>query len=101
MNVKEMFGEAQFVMREAGEGFSFLRGRFYLQKKSSYLTGCRVGFFECYINGVRVSEDRYLPLDSDYQARDNYPVDEILTDGYIYGYWQSNSISGGTDLALN
>lgn len=85
MNFKEMFGEAKFVMKEGGEGFSFLRGRFFLQKKGRVtLRVVGLGFFECYINGVRVSEDRYLPLATDYEARDNYPVGEILTGHHLY-----------------
>ena len=43
-----------------------------------------LGFFHCYVNGKEVTEDAFLPLSSDYEARDNYPTFEMLTSHRIY-----------------
>ena len=58
----------------------FLRGRFKVQNvKKATLRAVGLGFFECFLNGVRVSEDRFLPLNSDFEPRKDYPVDETLS----------------------
>lgn len=43
-----------------------------------------LGFFYCYINGKKISDDAFLPLSTDYEPRTNYPVDEKLTGHRIY-----------------
>lgn len=80
-----MFGGASFVARGDGKGFSVLRGHFTLKKAGRAVLRCvGLGFFTCYINGVRVSDDRFLPLATDYEARNNYPAGEILTGHRLY-----------------
>lgn len=85
MTFEEMFGKAKFVKRGDGNGFSILRGRFSLKTEGKVMLRCvGLGFFVCYINGVRLSEDRYLPLATDYERRENYPPEEILTGHRLY-----------------
>ncbi len=65
--------------------FPVLRGRFTVkqaQKATLYVLG--LGFFHCYINGKPVGEDLFLPLSTDYEARDNFPPNETLTGHRIY-----------------
>ena len=85
MKMQEMFGAAQFVSREDKSGFAVLRGHFNLKKKGkATLRVAGLGFFTCYVNGKKVSDDRFLPLFTDYEARDNYPSGEVLTGHRLY-----------------
>ena len=101
MKMQEMFGAAQFVSREDKSGFAVLRGHFGLKKKGkATLRVAGLGFFTCYINGRRVSDDRFLPLFSDYEARDNYPSGEVLTGHRLYvpEYDISDLVTTGDNL---
>ncbi len=89
MTQKDVFEKALWVGagEEAGEGFRFpvLRGRFSgkgVKKATLYVLG--LGFFHCYINGKRVGEDLFLPLNTDYEARQDYPKGEVLAGHRIY-----------------
>lgn len=87
MNINEVFSSAKWLGPEnyGDDGFFFLRGRFTVDEvKSATLRVIGLGFFHCYINGKRVGDDFFLPLSTDYEARKNYPVDEILTGHRIY-----------------
>ncbi|MCQ2414255.1 MAG: glycoside hydrolase family 78 protein [Clostridia bacterium] len=83
MKFEEVFGSAKFV---GGDNpFSVLRGHFQISNpKGTVLRAVGLGFFTCYINGKLVSEDRFLPLATDYEKRDDYPKDEILTGHRLY-----------------
>ncbi len=64
--------------------FSVLRGRFTAasaQKVTLNVLG--LGFFKCYINGVCINPDTFLPLSSDFEAGAD-PVDEVLTAHRVY-----------------
>ena len=64
--------------------FSVLRGRFTVEtaeKVTLNLLG--LGFFKCYINGICINPDTFLPLSSDFEAGAD-PVDEVLTGHRIY-----------------
>ena len=47
-----------------------------------------LGYFELYLNGVRVGEDYFVPAQSDYVARDtaafNYPIHDTFTHRVYY-----------------
>ena len=77
-----MFGAAQWV---CGGKFPILRGHFCVKNvNKAVLRVLGLGFFHCYVNGKEVTEDAFLPLSSDYEARDNYPTFEMLTSHRIY-----------------
>lgn len=91
MKQQEIFGDALWLSgyreekNENVSAFSVLRGRFYvekIQKATLYVLG--LGFFYCYINGQRVGDDLYLPLSTDYEARVDYPKDEVMSGHRIY-----------------
>ena len=86
MNQRAMFGSALWVGgKEEKENFFILRGHFFLKDvKQVTLRVLGLGFFHCYINGVRVGEDLFLPLHTDYEKRENYPVGEKISHHRIY-----------------
>lgn len=64
--------------------FFVVRGKFNISDvKSSKLFVLGLGFFKCYINGVCINPDTFLPLSSDFEATVD-PVDEVLTAHRIY-----------------
>ena len=86
MKQSEVFNQAIWV--NAGENaskFQILRGKFCVVKvKKAVLRVMGLGFFHCYINGVRVSNDMFLPLNTDFEPRDNFPTGEIVTGHRVY-----------------
>ena len=82
MKQNEMFGEAKW---SCGGNFPILRSHFTVKGvKKAMLRVLGLGFFHCYINGKEVTEDAFLPLSTDYEARDNYPTFETVTGHRIY-----------------
>ncbi|MBQ7025490.1 MAG: alpha-L-rhamnosidase N-terminal domain-containing protein, partial [Peptococcaceae bacterium] len=82
MRQNEMFGEAKWVR---GGNFPILRSHFTVKGvKKAMLRVLGLGFFHCYINGKEVTEDAFLPLSTDYEARDSYPTFETVTGHRIY-----------------
>lgn len=66
-----------------------------------YITG--LGYFEVKINGKAVTEDRFIPVASNYEPRDltsfSYPIYDTLTCRiYYYSYDISSFIQQGTNL---
>ncbi len=87
MNIGEVFGNAKWVgAKEVNrKSIFFLRGKFVLNKATkATLRVLGLGYFYCYINGQRVGDDLFLPLISDFEPRENYPVDEVLTGHRMY-----------------
>ena len=87
MTQKEMFANAKWLGgKNAGEdGFYIIRGKFNINNVSkATLRVLGLGYFHCYINGERVGNELFLPLATDYEARENYPVNEILNGHRIY-----------------
>ncbi len=92
MKQQEIFKNAKWLgaVPEQGAGkttpsFAVLRSHFTVkqaQKATLYVLG--LGFFHCYINGTRVGNDLFLPLSTDYEARENYPRQEIISGHRIY-----------------
>ena len=76
MTQAEMFGKAKWLCHGNRDNVQIfvLRGRFDVNKvKKATLRVIGLGFFHCYINGERVGDDHFLPLNSDYEARENFP----------------------------
>lgn len=66
------------------ETFSVLRGKFYVDDvKTATLNVLGLGFFKCYINGILINPDTFLPLSSDYE-NSNDPVDEVISGHRVY-----------------
>ena len=87
MTQQEMFSAAKWLQAQdvINDRFFVLKGRFNLDKvRKATLRVIGLGFFYCYINGERVGDDYFLPLSTDYEKRENYPVNEILSGHRIY-----------------
>lgn len=86
MKQHEIFAQAKWLSNEAPEGkFLFLRGRFSLEGvKKATLRVLGLGFFHCFINGERVSDDFFLPLSTDFEERKDYPVGETVSGHCVY-----------------
>ena len=94
MKQEEIFGKGIWLksprVEECTTGAYILRSKFVLEKvktgkiKSAKLSAVGLGFFQCYINDKRVGEDEFLPLSTDYETRQNYPCQEMLTHHRIY-----------------
>ncbi len=86
MTQNEVFSNAKWLGAEGGkDGFFILRGRFNVENAlKATLRVIGLGFFHCYINGERVSNDLFLPLSTDFEERKNYPIDEIISGHRIY-----------------
>ncbi len=98
MQQYEMFGAAKWVC--AGEyvmptakqpddsglpHFPLLRSRFCVDGvQNAELRVVGLGFFHCYINGKEITEDAFLPLNSDYAPRKNYLPQEELAGHRLY-----------------
>ena len=67
MTDKEMFGEARWVSPGSGTDTPCLRKVFESKGgETGRITICGLGFFELYINGHRVNEEVFVPVNSDY-----------------------------------
>ena len=87
MTQPEMFSSAKWLcLTDCGdEKFFILRGRFLTRKaKKATLRVIGLGFFHCFINGKRVSEDLFLPLNTDFEPRGDYPINETVSGHRIY-----------------
>ena len=95
-NLTEIFGSAKWLcagsynkisQKEPDQAphFPILRSRFCVSGvKKATLRVIGLGFFYCYINGNKISDDYFLPLSTDFEVRNNHPTDEILTGHRIY-----------------
>ena len=86
MNLQEAFHNAIWLTsRDEQQDAYILRGHFTVHNAAkAMIRVVGLGFFHCYINGQRVGEDLFLPLNSEYEPRANYPVDEKLTSHHLY-----------------
>ncbi len=67
---------AKWITTESGCRYPLIRGSFVLPKlRQASITVAGLGIYEVYINGKPVSEDLFLPLNSDFEKRE----------GLIYG----------------
>lgn len=86
MNQNHFFGNAKWVgaVNRTNKTFSVLRGHFSTNDASkAILNVLGLGFFKCYINGICINPDTFLPLSSDYEASCD-PTNEILSGHRIY-----------------
>ena len=86
MKQEHFFGQAKWVgaSERVFNQFSVLRGRFYVTPpKKVTLDILGLGFFKCYINGVCINPDTFLPLSSDYEASCD-PEGQVLSGHRVY-----------------
>ncbi|MBQ7302787.1 MAG: family 78 glycoside hydrolase catalytic domain [Clostridia bacterium] len=86
MDKSFFFGDAAWVGKaeRTEKTFTVLRGRFDIDTpKKVTLNVLGLGFFKCYINGVCINPDTFLPLSSDFEASCD-PIDEMLSGHRIY-----------------
>jgi len=86
MNQQEMFHNAQWMtIHNDAQDSLILRGHFSVHNaRKAMLRVAGLGFFHCYLNGQRVGEDLFLPLNSEYEPRKDYPLGEKLTSHHLY-----------------
>ncbi len=98
MDQSQIFGSAQWVCAGHYETnhaltpdpsgtpwFPILRSHFSVcEVKKATLRVLGLGFFHCYVNGQRISEDMFLPLSTNYEMQENYPIDEKQTGCRVY-----------------
>lgn len=101
MNFGELFGSAEWVTCESGCTSPIIKGSFFIEKpERAEITVCGLGFFRLWINGREVSEDKFVPVNSQYCKRDltafEYPItDELSYRTYAVRYDISKFLVGG------
>ena len=86
MTQQHFFKHARWVgaADRSPDTFSVLRAHFSLRSvKKVSLRVLGLGFFKCYINGVCINPDTFLPLSSDFEGSCD-PKGEILTGHRVY-----------------
>ncbi|MBR5460508.1 MAG: family 78 glycoside hydrolase catalytic domain [Clostridia bacterium] len=81
MRQSEIFGKAKWIShRNALRSRVLLRSRFNCKGvKKALIRVMGLGVFHCYINGTRVSDELFMPLSTDFESRENFPRDEVLS----------------------
>ena len=80
------FGNAKWVgaSQRSGEDFATLYGHFFVNDaKKVCLNVLGLGFFKCYINGVCINPESFLPLSSEYESSAG-PEGEIFSASRVY-----------------
>lgn len=86
MNREYFFKTAKWVgaPNRTEQTFSIIRGRFSVDAATGVsLNVLGLGFFLCYINGICINPDTFLPLSSEYE-KSNEPVGESLSGHRVY-----------------
>ena len=86
MEKSSFFKNAVWVGKKARDEktFTVIRGRFTISEiKKVTINVLGLGFFKCYINGICINPDTFLPLSSDYEPSCD-PCDEVLSGHRIY-----------------
>ena len=100
----EIFGGAQWIGVKDECDAAFFRKTFIINKaEPATITICGLGYFELYINGNRVSEDYFVPANSDYHERPDmtliYPLNDKRTHRiYAMQYDVSRYIEEGKNI---
>ena len=87
MKQKDMFGAAVWLAHAEADKMKGYVLRAHVEARGVKRATLRVlgmGVFDAYINGRRVGEDLFLPLCSDYEARENHPMGETVTGHRLY-----------------
>ena len=106
MKQSEIFGAAKWISASVDNiagGFVIRRGFELKGGEQATITVIGLGTFVCYMNGKRVGNDLFLPLNSEYE-KCSFPVGEELTGYNIYAteYDVTDYLTKGTNtLALH
>lgn len=96
MTQKEMFGNAQWITIGNGKSssedgknevcFPITRSKIYVigQIETAELRVVGLGTFYGYINAKPITQERFLPLSTDFESRKNFPTFETLTGHRMY-----------------
>ena len=86
MTQRGMFQHARWLGAERADAPVYiLRGRFSVERvRKATLRVLGLGFFHCFINGTRVGDDLFLPLNSSFEERPDFPPQEVLTGHRVY-----------------
>ena len=101
MEMEKMFGSAKWISSEEeySEGGVIIRRHFFAKdKESAFLTLIGLGTFEVFINGARVSEDYFLPLNSEYENCGEPQGEELSYRIYAVEYDVSKYLNDGDNL---
>lgn len=107
MNFSELFGNAQWVTCDSGCTSPVIKGGFFIEEpKEAEITICGLGFFRLWINGREVSEDKFVPVNSQYCKRDltafEYPIlDELSYRTYAVRYDISKFVIDGKMISAS
>ncbi len=72
MKHNDIFGKAHWIMGDISSVSPVFRKTINVNKvKKADITIAAMGFFELYINGAKVGDDLFLPLNTDYEPRHN------------------------------
>ena len=80
MRQEEIFGKALWIsLEDAVEKRIVVKSSFIVNKPQKVkIRALGLGIFHAYINGVRVSEDLFMPLSTDFEKKENRPLGEVL-----------------------
>lgn len=86
MTQSEIFGNAIWLCPKDSDGrIHILRSHFTVKAiKKATLRVIGLGTFHCYLNGKRVSDELFLPLNSEFEERDGMPKGEKLSGFSLY-----------------
>jgi len=85
MTHKELFGDAQWLTPDEECDGALFRSVFNAKKDSrAVITICGLGYFKLYINGIRVSDDEFVPAYTDYHDRPDMVLSYPLNDEWTY-----------------
>ncbi len=106
MTHNELFGNAKWIMPKEDLTSAIFKNTFSVYKSSNTeITISGLGYFEFYINGVRVGDDYLVPAYSDYIPRDRkkmnlgYPISDTMDNRlYALKYDISSYVNEGENV---
>ena len=89
MTYTELFGGAKFVTPSEACDTPYIRGEFDAASavRSAVITACGLGIVELYLNGARVSDELFVPVNSDFHAYENQPCFKLFGEETAHRIW--------------
>lgn len=100
MTFQQFFGDADWIGSAESDLFPLFRKEFSVEKPLANATLRILGFgsFLFFLNGKLGTEDRYLPLNSDFEDRE-FPADEVLAHrAYVHEYDVTALLQNGNNV---
>ncbi len=106
MNSSEVFKNANWIIPNNNCNQPLFRGCFSYsaanRPKNTKLLICGLGFFECYINSQKVSDDKFVPMWTDYNAVERFEREYKITDEFRHRiYYMEYDISSLVEPGKN